>query len=390
MSSRTLLSISTLLTVLIPGPAEAGRTDLRLQLKARKKQERLDYQICRKDIVAKAARMKGARKAYLKNGLARCRDTFPGAGLLVSCKKAALKKHRKQNKNLQDAVKECRRTYEERVFRPKDPLPFSIEKGLAFFAGAGLNVTRPLKTGRDHLRVDSVVEMAARTGINRGANDFGNYSCTPMEMVFSGTAKPEYLLFGNNPKVFGPLSRLKKKKLIRTLGIRGKAPEPDGTINTPAGWQIMGYKSKGKLTAWLPATYCFFSHKTGPLYEGIKIYYLANAEKRTVTPWFGIAFYRRKAKLSSEDLVSKALDKLGGDYKSFSRKSGVTYLSAGDIDSFDKEGDPYNLCKKPRRHSYVGIIKSRKGGRKPAWIVLANVSNMCRQGDKLAAQLTGH
>ena len=118
-------------------------------------------------------------------------------------------------------------------------------------------------------------------------------------------------------------------------------------------------------------------------------HYLIDHGASSVTPYFGIAYYKGdQRRVTTAKLIQALLRTLGPTYKSTPKNDYVTFIAAANLTEVDDEQDPKNLCKQPRQHRFVGIVQAHKDKpNKPEYLILANVKNLCDFGDRLAKRL---
>lgn len=340
------------------GPAHAGIKSFKKQKRQTIKQDAKDYQQCRKDILKKALK-KGGKKAA-KEAIALCQDQFPAAFEVVNCKRKAVLNFKKKPKKLRSEVARCMKEYKKIGFNPSAKVPFAIKDDRLFFAGLGLNLPKKFQD-----------------------QSFGNFSCKPIQDYFKGNGPAEFLLFGNNPKIFRGFKKVKPKKMMKMMGIDRNGPDPQ--LSDEFG-QVFNIKKPKKTAAYFPISFCHFNKKMGPHFEAMKAYYLADKETKFIYPYFGISFYRSGTKIKVPELVRNLRSTLGSQYKVQIRKKDYVYVGASAFKEFDSEGDPYNLCKQVAKHRYVALI--RKKNKTPEYLVIANVKNMCRFGERISSRLS--
>ncbi|MCX6129156.1 MAG: hypothetical protein NTX25_08865, partial [Proteobacteria bacterium] len=149
-------------------------------------------------------------------------------------------------------------------------------------------------------------------------------------------------------------------------------------------------QAKQETLNYFPLGFCSFSRKLGMIFEGIKIYYLVDRPFTQVTPYFGTAFYRADVQLPISNLAEEIRRTLGDQYHIYKTGSGAHFISQFEPKEFDSEGDPKNLCQSNQTPPYVAIITERKGTGFAAYTLLANISNLCRYGDKIASRFLKH
>lgn len=335
--------------------------------------ERKNYTKCRKQAILRAKKVDRNRKKFILREVNRCREQFPVIAIFTNCKKNSIRKYKYNKNKLISALRSCRMDQKKMRYNPKSEIPFFIKDKNAYFAGADLNTSR------------QILNKKAKK-LRKTSNDYGNFSCSPVEEVFKEERKEEYILFGNHPNAFKPFRTFSKKRLMTYLKPK-KVTDTDTSEKAYSSrlGQLYNINRFSKASIYFPTSYCYFANRLGSLYEGLKVYYLLDNDRKNMTPYFGIAFYKKKDKIKVSSLIKKAIASLGSNYKAFREVKGIIYLAKKKIRSFDDEKDPFNLCELPREHRYIGIIKVTN--QNPEYILLANVNNLCNHGDSLAKNL---
>jgi len=337
------------------------------RLKAQSAKDAEDYLSCRKSTVLalRQAKDKVAAKRHAQAALLECRDLYPGVVALSGCKKVALTAHQADPAKLKAALTECQAQYRKLAYDPRNPIPLQLLKGEPLFAGIGLSAER-LMAGR--------------------AAALGNFDCAPLARDLSGQSQPEYMLFGNEPRHFAGLSAPSGQDLKKLLRLK---PAPKGVKERYFDSAFLGrfYQVKNsQFAAYFPSSFCFYAAKLGPLFASLKVYYLVDRPREAALPYFAAAFYNETAKVPSVDeLATSFAATLGPEYKTLVGKRGVVFVAAGPIAEFDSEGDPLNLCRTPRSHHLVGVVKPHSGSKRAEVLILSNIDNLCNYGDRLAA-----
>jgi hypothetical protein len=342
-------------------------------------QEREDYQECVTSVIRKYRGPGSAKKnKKLQYGLAACKDRYPAVSIMIDCKKEMAAAYRDDHEALKAALIECRSEYKKYTFNPKNPVPFVLRGEQLFFAGAGLNRSHSIRAQEDE---------DPNHGLFMGDN-FGNFSCTSLYKTMFRELQPEYLLFGNDPFVYTPLRHARREDFLKSVGLGSALTKPKTTLLSmhrdfgelyfePATQETINY---------FPMSYCNFDRALGPIFEGMKIYYLVDRVSTQVTPYFGTAFYRDSSRIPVKDLAEQIRTQLGQQYQIFHPRAGVTLISQVEPTIFDKEGDPKNVCQSGQQSPYMAVINEREQTGMAAYTLLANISNLCRYGDKISSR----
>ena len=358
--------------------------------------DRSDYFMCRKKIVDKLQK-KSTSKAVIQKLLVSCRDQFPGTAAFIDCKKEAAQQFRTDKQKMFVAMNECKSEYKKYGFDPLSPVPIFLGQNEAYFAGAGLNMMRRIEVPPKDGQQDTPTETAPKTDstdlpVTRKPNDFGNFSCDPLLETIQGTRPPEYLLVGNHPNAFTPIADLTMEKLRKILKITQSGKRPAPVADTPVKTKIFGEiyqaQSDSEISVFFPTSFCYFENRLSNLYEGIKLYYLVDESRKLAMPYFGIAFYRQDARVAVGTIIKKLAATLGPGFKQTVTKQGVHYFTRVPLLEFDEEGDPSNLCKDPRPHDYLALLKETQQPVKGAqFLIFANIHNLCTFGDMISKKL---
>ncbi len=345
-----------------------------------KASERADYFACRKQALQDAEKKKNKNKAA-KVGISQCQEQFPAAALFVECKRAALKKGKEDANAGKTALAECRSQYDKMNFFVESFLPFSVLKGKAFFGGAGLNLPRRIVKPQSEM-TERDADEAVRT------NHFNNFSCSVLEKTVFENHPAEFLLFGNELSLFGDFRGKSKEEILKRLNFPAaskKAAKKEKYSLHPRFGQVYGTKGTSPLIAYFPLSYCHFDRQLGKIFSGIKIYYLVDKERRYMTPYFGVAFYNQENPPSLQDLAQSLQETLGPDFHEYKNKKGVRYWARQELKEFDFEGDPLNLCREKNAFDFIALLKADKSQKRPEYLVLSNVGNLCKYGNRLAS-----
>ncbi|WP_324964723.1 hypothetical protein [Oligoflexus sp.] len=342
-------------------------------------QEREDYQECVTSVIRKYQSPGNVKKnKKLQNGLAACKDRYPAVSIMIDCKKEMAAAYRDDHEALKAALIECKNEYSKYTFNPKNPVPFVLRGDQLFFAGAGMNRSHPIRAQEDE---------DPNAGLFMGDN-FGNFSCTTLYKTMFREQQPEYLLFGNDPFVYTPLRHAKREEFLKAVGLAAALNKPKTMLlSMHRDFGELHYEPSTQETInYFPMGFCNFDRKLGPVFEGMKIYYLVDRVSTQVTPYFGTAFYRDDSRIAAKDLIEQIRAQLGDQYRTFTTRPGVTLISQVEPKIFDKEGDPRNVCQNDQISPYMAVVTEREQTGMAAYTLLANISNLCRYGDKISSR----
>jgi hypothetical protein len=285
--------------------------------------------------------------------LASCRDMFPASALFLDCKKKVFSKFRKEPEKFKEAVSRCQEELLARSFDPRREIPFHFSKQNVFFSGMGLNLPKRVQTL---------------------TSEKGNHSCAPLEEALQDPTKREFIGLGNDPKVFKGVPAEAKSSVIRKTF--GGGPVRRGEFSTA---------KTGRDTLFFPTSYCYMNRAMGEIYTGVKTYYLIAPGNKLATPYFGVAFYNPKYESDPTKFAQSVLASLDPEYKILITKPGFFYIGKKEIGDLDEDGDPRNVCEEPRTEDFMIIIKH--DGKRPTYLSLINVGNLCAFGDRMATRL---
>lgn len=357
--------------------AVADKGQVRLQAPQKASQEREDYQECLAAVIKKYKAPRTALKEKrMEMRLAACRDRYPAAYILAECKKQMTLGYKDSPEELKAGLKSCQTEYKKFSFNPKSAIPFVIAEDKSFFAGVGLNLPTLMREDEDE---DSPSTQYM-------GENFGNFSCGPLYgTMFDEDVAPEYMLFGNDPFLYAPLQHTPKASFMSSIGLKpGKNPK---TTLVHKEFGEFNYVAKTQeLLNFFPTSYCFYDRKIGPLYEGIKIYYLLDRPSKSVTPYFGVAFYKEKTAITAKKLAEEIQAVLGANYIISQPKPSVYIISTHKDYPLDSEGDPKNVCQKDLESPYMASVVTRENTSLAAYSLVANTANLCRFGDRVASR----
>lgn len=356
------------------GLSEKGQVKLQAPQKA--SQEREDYQECLAAVIKKyKAPRTPIKEKRMERNLAACRDRYPAAYILAECKKQMTTGYKDSPDELRAGIKSCQTEYKKFSFNPKAAVPFVMTEDKSFFAGVGLNQATLMREEEDEDTPSSQF---------MGEN-FGNFSCAPLYETMFDDKEPEYMLFGNDPFLYAPLQHTPKQSFMDSIGLKpSKKPK---TVLVHPEFGEFNYTAKSEeLLNFFPTSYCFFDRKIGPLYEGIKLYYLLDRPSQSVTPYFGVAFYKEKTAITAKKLAEEIRATLGASYIISQPKPSIYIISTQKDYPLDSEGDPKNVCQKDLRSPYMASVVTRENTTLAAYALVANTANLCRFGDRVASR----
>lgn len=354
-------------TLHIPNALSAGRGALRPEQRERMKQQVQEYNNCRSDVLAnvKSGRLPIERSRVELDG---CRKRFSGASLYSDCKAKVLKtKANKDAETIRKAIIQCQDYLVAGNFNPDDPFPFKLELGGKIsFAGIEFN--------------DSSVVTDLKPI---------NFDCGNVRLVVNSPDKARYSFFGNQPRLFANLGDIKNKAdLFRVLGL--KRIPANGKARVPGFGEINGDPALKQSVVYFPTAQCDYERAVGRVYTGLQIHYLMDFAQKEAIPYMAVAYYEPKLQtIATTDIERKMLGTMGpGSIVTAKKGDQTRFIASGQLTEFDAEGDPMHLCKKPRKHAFLGVIRSSQGPtHAPNYLMLANIKNLCDYGDRLAARL---
>lgn len=357
-----LMAVFGLALTLAATPSYAKKSALTPAKVRQAKKERKSYENCRKDALGELK--KGAlSKAQFEATLSTCKENFPGASLYVACKKSAVRTAKSKAISEEDAANQCKRYLTATTFDPKEDQPNFVESGQLFFAGIGLNRSQP------------TTSLAPP-----------NFDCDRVKTAVADPNKAQYLLFGNHPRAFAGLSEVKGKALLELLKI--KKPRKEG-VDVSGFGRVFGDPKTNAGVAYFPAAPCDFEAESGDIYSGLSAYYLLDQASSSVTPYFGIAYYKdEQTAVTTPKLVQALIRALGSNYKAITKNRQVTFIAEASVAETDDEQDPKNLCRQPRPHRFIGVVQGQKNAPgRPEYVIVANVKNLCDFGDRMGKRV---
>lgn len=328
-----------------------------------------DYKECQQAAIT-ALNSKLINQVKFKAAIDTCRERFPAISLYGKCKRKALKSANSGKGKPAAALEECKKLLVAASFDKDQPIPFFTREKQLFFAGVGLN------------KSSSAVIL-----------DPPNFDCDRLNKALVNPLEAQYILFGNHPKMFSSLENLSGDDLARAMRLDSvtRGTRKNG-VGTKDFGRIFGNLESRNATVFFPTAACDFDGQLGKLFSGLSAYYLLDKKSGEVTPYFGIAHYRpRISSISTKTLVSQLIATLnegGSGYKAVIKNDTTAFVTNAAFTEYDDEKDPRNLCKAPREHSLLGIVQAAKENpARPRYLVVANITNLCEYGDRLAARL---
>ncbi len=361
LSRRFVLASMLVLTAFggeFAGPAMAKQGGLTPAKVKQIKKVRKSFENCRKEALEQLKLGAVSRKKF-EVALNTCKENFPGASLYITCKKQAIKSSENKNIPADQAIEQCKRYLLAATFDPDEPVPFFVEAGQVYFAGLGLNRTLPA-----------------------AALNPPNFTCEKLQSVVRNPEGAQYILFGNHPRAFAGLAEKKGPDLLKVLKIT--KPSPKGVEVTGLG-KVFGDPKTAQSVVFFPSASCDLESDPGSIFSGMSAYYLLDSAGSSVTPYFGIAYYKaEQTKVTTAKLLQSLVHLLGTNFKTYTKNNVVTFVAASNVSETDDEQDPKNLCRQPRAHRFVGVVQGQKDdAKKPEYLILANVKALCDFGDRL-------
>ncbi len=347
--------------------ARARDGDLQPQQSALKKSE-AGFHSC-KTAAIKEWRAAGGQRdntGGLKASMVACRELFPTSVDYSRCKKTAIKTHRKDRVSLKQALTECQNNLQEQSFSGEVAVPFWLDPAKrVYFGGIGLNNEIPWN-------------LPGLPG----------YSCRPLRDAIAKPAAREYFLFGNVPQIFAGLNTLDSRHILGVLGRQTRKKEKTDYVDLRGFGRA--YRDQQSYLVFFPSGHCAHESDLAPNYLNIKIYYLLDEGKKLLHPYFGVAFFNPETQTENINVYADLVaSRLGSNYQtSLSPNGKYLVISTAAVKEWDAEGDPKNLCRQPRPHHWVAVLKA--GGElkdRAEYLLLASVKNLCDYGDQLAGRL---
>jgi hypothetical protein len=318
----------------------------------------LHYKQCQDNTLALAK--KGAWQAdAVRESLEVCRERYAAAGVYLSCKKQLLEKT-PDPRAIQEGMKRCRALLVEASFNPETPQPVFLYEGNAFFAGVGMNQPLDLRNG-------------APPG----------FTCENLTKSFEKPSEVQYSLFGNHIELFEETPLLPAAQIQNYL-LTQIQPASNGVLLLNYG-KIFGALSEKNAIVYFPTGTCTYTRPLGNLYKAITLYYLLDQKAQKAIAYLGVAFFSEQRVVQQdvlERVSSLVQQRVGRDFQVIVKNPTTTFLAAGAITEFDGQGDPLNICKKPRIHDMLFALHGDPHhDRTLSYLLFANVKNLCAFGD---------
>lgn len=335
-------------------------------------EERLDYQQCRRRALARSQNFPVERRArFLKTAVTQCREQYPAIAVLQECKREAFQAYRNHKAYLKGALEQCRLQHRQFVFNPASPLPLKLHKTDLYFAGIGLNFPFP-------------IDQLARPSRESQERRIGNFNCQTLTEVYTKQKAPEHILFGNDMKLYRPFQNVEAATLRQAITSRSIQ---EGNAWVHPDWGLLNNPGRnGDIPHYFPVSYCHFDRDLGSIYREIKIYYFLDRERRAIIPYFGVAFFHEAAQVASSDLIEQLQKELGSEFQVQREIGSFQILAAHPISEVDSEGEPFNLCRHPRKHAKIAVIARHKDRLSASYFLLSNIDNLCKHGDQFASR----
>jgi len=354
-----LLSTASFGLLLIATQAYAKTQSLKAPTLAKREQSSL--QKCRKKALIDFQDKK-LNKESAKKAIQLCNDQFAGASIYQDCKKNTMIQNRDQPSKLKAGLEQCRKTQQMLSFDRSQPVPLVHWQNKWFFAGINMSLTLPL--------------------------DFtepGNFSCSYLQQAASEAKSADFVVFGNRLNAF-PAWQTSKPQVLKQWNAK--------IAKQGSYWDIKNvrlYPSSGTNSpkVFFPSGPCHLNVEPGNLFKGISVHYLIDRIGQQLVPYFAVAYYKPdQTTLTVSSIAQSARNSLGDSFHVDSKAKNYQLLTTTPVTVFDDEGDPADLCAAPRPHEIVALIhKSSDDASRPAYLLVANIKNLCEYGDRLTAQI---
>jgi hypothetical protein len=346
-------------------PVPSKKSKLSPETQQSVKQANLGFKDCQSEALTAMKSGKISPKEF-KIQMTACRERYPGAGIYVACKKKALKQFSRNTDGAKSAISQCKKFLIAASFDPSESFPFFVHEEKVYFAGIGMNKSQ------------SIADFS-----------LPNFDCTKLKEQAENPEHAEHILFGNHPVWFAKLRGKKEEAILRLL--KASLPIPEEGLAVENFGRVFGDPTKNDSSVFFPSSSCVFSGELGTYFSGLTSYFLIDKESKAVTPYFAIAFYKPQIGgkgATTAVLAERMLASLGDGYVTAAEDGQRTMLAVEKITKFDDDGDPKDLCKVPRKHKYLAIIKARaEGSTEPEFLLVANIPQLCDYGDRLSRRL---
>lgn len=329
-----------------------GKTNLSPRQVKAYKSNIASYRDCKIQVVKKI-REAELSKRELSRELKICRDRFPAVALLQSCKKTAVKPG---GYAVAEAVKQCQENAVKMLFDQKSLSPFGVKSGAVFFAGVGLN--QPHK--------GNLLSLP-------------HFDCSDLS---DPKVEPGYLLFGDSVENFAQDSASGGLDIVNHL--KSLVKNRKSLVVSGLG-EVVQFTNRQLL--YLPTKSCEYSEDVGKRLKALNLYFLTDDKAKISSPFFGVVFYAEGSGRPKLVSVASEIRSQGAKLvESASPQSGKIFFGDAPITEFDEEGDPSNLCRRPRKlHWLSAVIADSRYPDLAQSSLIANIDNLCRFGDMQVA-----
>lgn len=290
-----------------------------------------------------------------------CQERYPASSLYINCKKKTVLEFKGQVQKIKTKLARCRKLLSAVLFNSQKPLPLAIIDKKQYFAGIGFNHPISLKD-----------------------LNMPNFDCSKLRTIFDDLNSAEYILFGNEPFVFTNFNKWKPQRFRKKFKLP-RDIKKDGYYIKGLG-KFFGKLKEKTGNLYFPSGRCVFKGALGRFFTGLSVYYLLDETKKQLIPYFSAAFYKPGLTLRRKRMAKKIMNVLkkggAGSYKVTKKGKGSTFIAREPLQIFDEEGDPRNVCAKPRSHDMIVALKGRKDNSTFLdFLIVANIRNLCEFGD---------
>jgi hypothetical protein len=318
-------------------------------------QQFLTAEACKRNTIERA---KQDQDIQVKKEISTCSGKYPIFKALTACQIQHLKNKGLGKSQLLKKVKACKKAYHFSSPKPENSLPIGTLNGELFFAGWPLTSKTTL----------SALQQAG-------------WSCDHAIKSISAPEQRYFNLFGNDPTIFKRLKPLMRKSLLRKYSKRSQdSSSNENYLNIPNIGRLYSDSKRQNPLLFFGTSTCSLNlnHKD---VRDIQLH-LLNLDDDNFLPFYGLIFYNQTSSAPKLAYANALLTKIVGPPSNHPKEKTKKLFSKEKFVVFDKEGDPKNLCKKPRKHKEIAVLSSPiKQKKSLSYILVANILNLCKYGD---------
>jgi hypothetical protein len=315
----------------------------------------LTAEACKRNAIERG---KKAPDLQVKKEITACSAKYPIFKALKKCQKQHLKNKGLNKSQLLQKIKACKKAYLFSYPKSENSLPIGILNGEIFFGGW---------------------PMTPKTTLT--ALQQAGWSCNHAIKSISDPELRNFDLFGNDPTIFKRLKPLMRKSQLKKYSKRSMDPSSkENYLNIPNIGRLYSDSKRQNPLLFFGTSTCSLKLNHQDVRD-IQLH-LLSLDGDNFLPFYGLIFYNQSPSAPKLTYANALMTKIVGPPSNHPKGKTKKLFSKEKLVIFDKEGDPKNLCKKPRKHKKIAVLSAQSKQKKTlSYILVANIVNLCNYGD---------